>query len=76
MTDVPTLRYETDLFEERVLTSVTANTREDGVEFLRIAAEIPIRPEITAFQLEEANDALLAVKRGELSGAAVLNVAG
>ena len=76
MTDVPTLRYETDLFEERVLTSVTANTREDGVEFLRIAAEIPIRPETTPFQLEEANEALLALKRGEFSGAAVLNVAG
>ena len=76
LTDIPTLRYETDLFEERVLTSVTANTREDGVEFLRIAAEIPIRPETTPFQLEEANEALLALKRGEFSGAAVLNVAG
>jgi propanol-preferring alcohol dehydrogenase len=74
MTDIPALQYGTDLFEERVLTSVTANTRQDGDELLRIAAEAGVRPETTEFPLERANEALLALKRGEFSGAAVLRV--
>ena len=74
MTDVPVLHYATELFEERVLTSVTANTRRDGQEFLEIAAEIPIRPETVEFPLEEANEALLQLKRGAFSGSAILRV--
>jgi propanol-preferring alcohol dehydrogenase len=74
MTDIPTIRYETELFEERVLTSVTANTRRDGEELLAIAAQIPIRPQTTAFSLEEANDALLDLKRGAFAGSGVLRL--
>jgi propanol-preferring alcohol dehydrogenase len=74
MTDIPTIRYETELFEERVLTSVTANTRQDGEELLAVAAQIPIRPQTTPFSLEEANDALLQLKRGGFAGSGVLHV--
>jgi propanol-preferring alcohol dehydrogenase len=74
MTDIPALQYGTDLFEERVLTSVTANTRQDGHELLRIAAEARIRPETTEFPLERANEALLALKQGAFSGSGILRV--
>jgi propanol-preferring alcohol dehydrogenase len=74
MTDVPAIRYETELFEERVLTSVTANTREDGEELLAVAAEIPIRPHTTSFPLEAANEALLKLKQGAFAGSGVLRV--
>src|ERR1039458_2551742 len=45
LSDIPTLNYESYLFEERELVSVTANSRRDGEEFLALAAEIPIRPD-------------------------------
>jgi propanol-preferring alcohol dehydrogenase len=73
MTPIPALDYD-DLFGERTLRSVTANTRADGDELLRAAAEIPLRPRATAFALEEANEALLALKQGRIQGAAVLRV--
>ncbi len=47
-------------------------TREDGREFLRTAAEIGLRPKTTAFPLEQANEALLALKRDAIDGAAVM----
>ncbi len=74
MTDIPTIRYATELFEERVLTSVTANTRQDGEELLAVAAQVPIRPQTTAFPLEEANDALLQLKGGAFAGSGVLRI--
>src|SRR5437867_1827311 len=64
MTPVPALEYERDLFYERSIRSVTANTRADGEELLAEAARIPIRPETTTFPLEEANRALQLLKRG------------
>ncbi len=72
MTRVPALEYERDLFYERSIRSVTANTRADGEEFLEEAARIPIRPETTAFPLEEANRALALLKRGGFTGSGVL----
>jgi propanol-preferring alcohol dehydrogenase len=74
MTDIPAIRYEEELFRERVLTSVTANTREDGRELLAVAAEIPIRLRTTEFPLEEANEALVNLKRGAFAGSGVLRV--
>ena len=71
MSQVPPLDYET-LFQERRITSVTANTRADGEELLAEAIRIPIRPAVTAFPLDEANRALLALKRGSFSGSGVL----
>jgi propanol-preferring alcohol dehydrogenase len=72
MSDVPRLEYQAELFREKTLTSVTANTRRDGEEFLAVAAEIPIRPRTSRFELEQANLALQSLKRGEVVGSAVL----
>jgi propanol-preferring alcohol dehydrogenase len=72
MTAVPSLDYERDLFYERTIRSVTANTRADGEELLAEAARIPIRPATTTFPLEDANRALALLKRGEFAGAGVL----
>lgn len=72
MTPVPALDYERHLFYERSVRSVTANTRIDGEELLAEAARIPIRPETTAFPLEEANRALALLKQGGFTGSGVL----
>jgi propanol-preferring alcohol dehydrogenase len=72
MTPVPALDYERDLFYEKNLRSVTANTRADGEELLAEAARIPIRPTTTTFPLEDANQALALLKRGGFAGAGVL----
>ena len=72
MTPVPPLDYERDLFYERNVRSVTANTRADGEELLAEAARIPIRPVTTTFPLEDANRALALLKRGGFAGAGVL----
>jgi len=72
MTAVPPLDYERDLFYERNVRSVTANTRADGEELLAEAARIPVRTTTTTFPLEEANRALFLLKRGGFAGAGVL----
>jgi propanol-preferring alcohol dehydrogenase len=71
---IPPLDYATHLFEERTLTSVTANTRADGRELFERAARIGLRPQTTVFPFEEANRALLALKRGASAGSLVLQV--
>lgn len=71
MTPVPALDYA-DLYRERVITSVTANTRADGEELLAVAARIGIRPAVTTFPLGEANRALALLKQGGLAGSGVL----
>lgn len=72
LSDIPSLEYERHLFQERTLTSVTANTREDGEALLRLAAEIPIRTHTQVYALERANEALIALKHDDVRGAAVL----
>jgi propanol-preferring alcohol dehydrogenase len=74
MSDIPSMRYEECLFYEKNVRSVTANTRQDGEELLREAAEIPLRPEIVLFPLEEANQALQLLKADKLQGTGVLTV--
>ncbi|HET9951096.1 MAG TPA: zinc-dependent alcohol dehydrogenase family protein [Candidatus Eisenbacteria bacterium] len=69
---IPPLDYERELFYERNLRSVTANTREDGESLLREAAAIPIRPRVTTMPLEEANAGLLRLKSDQVEGTAVL----
>ena len=64
------------LYHERVIRSVANNTRRDGEDFLKIAAEIPIRTQVQEFRLEEANAALNALKNDAVRGAAVLRVTG
>jgi alcohol dehydrogenase, propanol-preferring len=72
LTDVPPLNYERHLFYEKDLRSVTANTRTDGRELLRLAAEIPLRPHTTAFPLHDANAALQRLKHDAIVGSGVL----
>lgn len=75
MTAIPAIDYDRDLFGERVIRSVTANTKQDGVDLLREAAAIPIRSRTQRFTLEEANQALQQLKAGAIKGAAVLAIA-
>ena len=74
MSPIPSLDYDREVFGERVLRSVTANTRQDGIDLLREAAAIPIKPHTVRFPLEEANRALHALKAGSFQGAAVLTM--
>ena len=74
LSDVPGLDYERDLFYERELRSVTANTRADGEDFLRLAARHGVRATTTAYGLEEAPKALSDLAHDRLVGAAVLRV--
>jgi propanol-preferring alcohol dehydrogenase len=71
MTPVPALDYA-DLYRERVIVSVTANTRADGEELLTVAARIGVRPAVTTFPLNEANRALALLKASGLAGTGVL----
>ncbi len=71
---IPPLDYERHLFYEKELRSVTANTRQDGEEFLKIAGEIPIRTHTVPMPLDEANLALQMLKHDQLKGAAVLRI--
>lgn len=74
MTPIPEMDYQKCLFGEKNLRSVTANTRQDGEELLRLAAEIPLRAHTQEFPLTEANAALLALKQDRINGAAVLRI--
>lgn len=74
MSTIPSLDYSRDLFYERTLQSVTANTRQDGLDLLQVAADIPIRTHTQAFPLEEANLALQKLKNGTITGAGVLHI--
>ena len=73
MSDIPAFSYKL-LYQERVIRSVANNTREDGREFLRLAAEIPIRTHVQVYPLAEANRALNALKNVAIRGAAVLRI--
>ncbi len=75
LTDVPALRYEDHLFYEREMRSVTANTRRDGEEFLRLATRMGLVATTTPYPLEEADRALADLAGDRLTGAAVLHVA-
>jgi propanol-preferring alcohol dehydrogenase len=74
MTPIPAIDYDRHLFGERVIRSVTANTRQDALDLLRDAAAIPIRTRTRPFRLDEANQALQRLKAGAIQGAAVLAV--
>jgi propanol-preferring alcohol dehydrogenase len=71
MSDIPSFPYEI-LWGERVVRSVANLTRRDGEEFLALAPEVPVHTEVVPFPLEEANEALNALRAGEIQGAAVL----
>ena len=73
MSDVPPLAYD-DLYWERTVRSVANFTRQDAIEFLGLAAEIPVHAEIERFSLNGVNEALARIKRGAVHGAAVLEI--
>lgn len=71
MSDVPSFPYST-LWRERQIRSVANLTRPDGEELLALAAEVPVRTEVTTYPVAEANEALAALRAGRLRGAGVL----
>jgi propanol-preferring alcohol dehydrogenase len=73
MSDIPAFAYEL-LWEERSIRSVANLTRQDGAEFLPLAAAAGVRTHVTEFDLLQANDALEALRHGRFTGAAVLRV--
>ena len=73
MSDIPAFPYR-DLWQERSVVSVANLTRQDGLEFLELAPQIPVRTEIECYPLEQANQALDNLRRGHLQGAAVLQM--
>lgn len=74
MSDIPSMPYSL-LWGERLIRSVANLTRRDGEELLAIAPEVPVVTEVTTFPLERANEALDALRRGRINGAAVLVMA-
>ncbi|MFZ4539108.1 zinc-dependent alcohol dehydrogenase family protein [Propionivibrio sp.] len=73
MSDIPAFPYSI-LWGERSIRSVANLTRRDGLEFLALAQQIPVRTEIQRFALADANQALTQLRRGEFQGAAVLTI--
>jgi propanol-preferring alcohol dehydrogenase len=71
MSPIPAFDYDL-LWGERVLRSVANLTREDGLEFFRLAPEVPVRTQVECFPLEQANEALHRLRTGRVQGAAVL----
>jgi len=75
MSDIPAFPYDI-LWGERVVRSVANLTRKDGEEFLALAPRIPVSTEVNPFPLDQANEALDALRAGRITGAVVLKVAG
>jgi len=73
LTDIPALNYARHLFQERTLRSVTANTRGDAEEFLRLASRLRLRVTVTPYRLDQADRALADLAADRVSGAAVLS---
>ena len=74
LSDIPMLSYDREVFQERTLTSVTANTRRDGEELLAIAAEARLHVVTTPYPFERAGDALADLAADRVNGAAVIRV--
>jgi alcohol dehydrogenase, propanol-preferring len=73
MSDIPSFPYEL-LWGERTICSVANLTRADGKEFMRVASRLTLRPTVTVFALERANEALQSLRSGALIGCAVLQM--
>ena len=71
---IPPLDYAQLLWDEKEIKSVANITRKDAQEFLLLASQIPIIPEVQEFKLEEANRALILLKQGKIQGAGVLRM--
>jgi len=73
MSPIPQIDYRL-LYDERVIRSVANNTRQDGLDFLQVAAEVPIKTQTQIFDLVEVNSALNALKHDAVRGAAVIKL--
>jgi propanol-preferring alcohol dehydrogenase len=71
MSDIPSFPYRL-LWEERSIVSVANLTRQDGEDFMSLAAQVELKPEVETMPLARANDAFDRLRRGEVRGAAVL----
>jgi propanol-preferring alcohol dehydrogenase len=74
MSDIPSFPYEL-LWGERVVRSIANLTRRDGIEFLEVAARVPVRTEVTLYALADTGRALEDLRRGAFNGAAVVKPA-
>jgi propanol-preferring alcohol dehydrogenase len=74
LSDIPALHYSADLFQEKHLRSVTANTRQDGEEFLALARRLDVRATTVNYPFTRADQALSDLAHGRFSGAAVLDM--
>jgi propanol-preferring alcohol dehydrogenase len=69
---MPEFDYDSLLWRERQIRSVANMTREDARDFLALAGKIDLKPQVTSFSLDQANEALQAVKNDAVNGAAVI----
>ncbi len=74
LSDIPVLHYDQHLFQERTLKSVTANTRQDGLDFLALAERIGIRPTTVTYPFEKSDQALMDLAHDRIDGAAVIRI--
>ena len=74
LTDIPSLNYQDHLFRERMLTSVTANTRRDGEELLRLTKSFGIQPSVASYGFDAVDQALDDLAEGRITGAAVVEM--
>ena len=74
LSDIPRLVYADELFEEKSLTSTTANTRRDGEELLALATRVPLRVLAVPYEFQDAQQALHDLAHDRVTGAAVLRV--
>ncbi len=71
---IPELDYAKEVWYEKEIKSVANVARQDALEFLPLAAQIGIKPEVQEFPLEQANEGLLLLKQGKMHGAGVLRI--
>lgn len=74
LTDIPAMSYAEHLFDERVVRSVTANTRADGEEFLQLAAQMDVRVSTQPYEFDQADRALVDLAADRVDGAAVVRI--
>lgn len=73
MSDIPSFPYAL-LWEERSISSVANLTRQDGIDYMKLVQQYHPKPRVTCFSLENANDALAAIKNGTIEGSAVISL--
>jgi alcohol dehydrogenase, propanol-preferring len=74
LTDIPSLNYDEDLFQERTLRSVTSNTRGDGEEFLRLAERLRLQVTVNPYPFDKADQAVADLAAERFTGAAVISM--